>query len=64
MKPMEKITLFLQANPFIGMISTMLSFSMPFIENTKPIIQWVSMVVLLLIGIITLILKVRELLRK
>lgn len=51
----------LQENPIIGMISTVVAFTLTFIEESTPIIQWVSAIVFLLIGVITAVLKIYEL---
>ena len=61
---MTKLLGILQENPTIGALTTVIAFMSTLIENTTPIIQWVSGVVFLSIGIVTLVLKIKELLNK
>jgi hypothetical protein len=54
----------LQDHPLIGMISTLFAFVSSFIADSTPVIQWLSMLVFLSIGVVTLILKFKQLFKK
>ena len=50
----------LQKHPILGIISSIGVFILPYIEMLSPIIQFFGMIIGVLIGIFTLLIKIKE----
>lgn len=57
---MEKVEDFLRKHPTLGFVTSLWAFVQPFLNTLTPILQFVALVVGLMIGCITLRLKIME----
>ena len=57
---MEKVEYFLRKHPTLGFVSSFWAFLQPFLDTLTPILQFVALVIGVMIGGITLRLKVME----
>jgi hypothetical protein len=57
---MEKVEDFLRKHPTLGFVTSLWAFMQPFLDTLTPILQFVALVIGVMIGGITLRLKVME----
>jgi hypothetical protein len=57
---MEKVEDFLRKHPTLGFVTSLWAFLQPFLDTLTPILQFVALVIGVMIGGITLRLKVME----
>lgn len=57
---MEKVEDFLRKHPTLGFVSSLWAFLQPFLDTLTPILQFIALVIGVMIGGITLRLKVME----
>jgi hypothetical protein len=57
---MEKVEYFLRKHPTLGFVTSLWAFMQPFLDTLTPILQFVALVIGVMIGGITLRLKIME----
>jgi len=57
---MEKVEDFLRKHPTLGFVTSLWAFCQPFLDTLTPILQFIALVIGVMIGAITLRLKLME----
>jgi hypothetical protein len=57
---MEKVEDFLRKHPTLGFVTSLWAFMQPFLDTLTPILQFIALIIGVMIGGITLRLKVME----
>lgn len=57
---MEKVEDFLRKHPTLGFVTSLWAFLQPFLDTLTPILQFIALVIGVMIGAITLRLKLME----
>ena len=61
---MPKLICFLKDHPLVGMFSSVSAVLQAFIETATPILQFIGLFIGIIIGLLTVIAKLRELRKK